>query len=181
MKKLMAIAIALITLCSCSNYYKAVTTNNPITTASIEDLKMKDKYFILRDGNKAFAMKSISLSADQKNLHCTLDSLPDEHKLHLTKGRNGKMKYKKATGGDSEDESILLNEVHVYIVPDSAAVTGPYTIVQEKLLKIEALEADKKKTNQSAALGIGITVTAIVLVLGAAGLLIASSALSFAL
>ena len=75
----------------CHNYYKAV----PAKTSSVDSLKAKSRYFVLRNGSTAFAMTNVTLSADKKSLTCNLENLPADHQLHLTKGLKGKMKYKK--------------------------------------------------------------------------------------
>lgn len=177
MKKLLTAMVVFVTFSSCNNYYKAITTAGPATAVNIEDLKIKDKYFILRDGNGAFTMNNISFTADQKMMQCTLDSLPDIHKLHLKKGRYGKMRYENSNGGE-QDESVVLKEVHVYVSPDTNTVTGPYTVSLNNLQKIEVLKKDKQKTNKSTALAIGITVTAIALLVGGIAALIPALAFS---
>jgi len=50
MKKLLIAIIVLGSFSSCSNYYKAVLAPQPANADSIADLKMKEKYFILRNG-----------------------------------------------------------------------------------------------------------------------------------
>jgi len=160
MKNLLIAVIVLIAFSSCSNYYKAVLAPQTANADTITDLKMKEKYFILRNGSEAFAMKNISISTNRKNLQCNLETLPLEHKLHLTKGSKGKMEYSKPTkiSNNDEDESAVLNEVHVYIAPGDNTVIGPYSIALDKVQKIEVLEKDKQKTSKSNALAIGISV-----------------------
>lgn len=151
-------------LSSCSNYYKAITASEPVSSGKIEDLKMKNSYFILRDGSKAFAMNNISFSSDGKDMLCILDSLPYDHKLHLRNGRNGKMKYRDLAS-TGENESAVLNEVHLYISQNGNTENGPSTISLAGIKKIEILEKDKARTNKSFAIGTTITVTAFAAVL----------------
>ena len=177
MKKIFLAAAVLFVFSSCSNYYKAITASTPPSAANIEDLSMKKKYFILRNGNGEFAMKDISLTADQSAIQCTLENLPDEHKLHLTKGERGKMIYRNATS--QIDETVVLNEVHVYIFPDAGIVPGNYTIALNQVQKIEVIEKDKEKTKKSHLIGgIGIPLGTI-LVVGGIAAVAASSSLSY--
>lgn len=172
MKNLFIIIIVTLLLSSCSNYYKA-SLAGPATSTGIEDLKKNNRFFILRYGTEVFAMNNISFSADNKIMQCRLDSLPPyEHRLHLTKGQNGKMKYKKA---GEEDESAVLNEVHVYVDNTGIIATGSYTLPVDRIKKIEVLEKDISKTAKSKALGVVLGVSGSLVVLIGIGAAIASS------
>lgn len=162
MKKLLTTIIVIAAFTSCSNYYKAVTSPEPANTTNINKLKLQERYFILRNGSDAYAMTNISFSGDQQNMTCTLGNLSVEHKLHLTSGRNGQMKYRKANT-TGEDETAVLKEVHFYITPDASVVPGPYTLALNKVTKAEVIEEDKKKTKRSHMVGatVGITVAAV--------------------
>lgn len=166
MKKLLIPVVMICLLTSCNNYYKAALGTKPFTAGSIDDPKMKNRYFILRSGSQAFVINNITFDNDRKTMHCKLDSLPYEHKLHLRNGRNGKMKYKKSINAPDEDETAVLNEVHIYISPDTGITTGPYTVAFDQIQKIEILEKDKVKTNVSHTIGIcigvGITLLSVV-------------------
>jgi hypothetical protein len=94
-------------------------------------------------------------SADKKIVGCTLDTLSSFNRLHLTTGKGGKMRYKKH---DPEDLSVL-NEAHVYIVPDTAAATGKYSLAIDKVKKIEVIEKDQQRTSNSYLLG-GLAIAA---------------------
>ena len=162
MKSLLITIIAISLLSSCSNYYKAALGSKPATASSIENLKTEKKYFILRDGNQAFAMNGITFSSDQKNLQCTLGDLPIEHKLHLT---SKKMKYNKTNFTD-EDQTPVLNEVHLYINSNGNTVAGAYTLPLDRVDKIEILEKDKAKTRASYGTGVAIGVGGAALLVG---------------
>jgi hypothetical protein len=162
MKKLLIAIIVLGSFASCSNYYKAVLAPQPANADSITNLKMKEKYFILRNGSEAFAMKNISISADRKNLQCSLETLPHEHMVHLNKGEKSKMEYNKP--GNTGDESAVLNEVHLYISPDSNIVAGPYILALDKVKKTEIIETDKIKTKRSHTIGTAVGVSSVVIV-----------------
>ncbi|HSN59707.1 MAG TPA: hypothetical protein VLR49_02140, partial [Ferruginibacter sp.] len=116
----------------------------------IDSLKAADRYFILRSGGQAYAMNKVSLSADQKFLTCVLDKPDFDHKLHLVKGKHGKMQYDKNVLNDLS----VLNEVHFYIVPDTAASFGQYTLALDQIQKIEIIEKDKKRTTNSYVVGV---------------------------
>ena len=148
----------------CHTYYMATRPKNG--TASIDSLKAQDRFFILRNGNYAYYMKNIALSADRKTLECKLDSLPPEHQLHLQKGVYGKMQY------DPEEFSVL-SEVHLYIPHDQVAASGnQYTLSLDKVEKIEVIEKDKKRTSNSYVIGaIGFTLGALAVV----GIIIAAT------
>ncbi len=166
MKKLMTAIIVLAAFSSCSNYYKAITTTNPATANSIEDLKMKHKYFILRDSTQAYAMSNISITADRKSIQCNLDSLPEEHIVHLTKGISGKMDYVKTKDAYGNEEDVL-NEVHLFTTPNSHAAIGPFTMPLSNVQKTEIPEKDITRTRKSHTKGAIIAVGASVLAVGA--------------
>ena len=59
------------------------------------------------------------------------------------------MKYE----ANSTMGTMLLNEVHFQIPPDSTAVIGPYTLQLDKIQRIEVIEKDKKRTTNSYVIG----------------------------
>lgn len=152
MKYLLIYITAILVFSSCNNYYKAITINKPGNSASIDSLNKEHKYFILRDGKQAFAMIQLVITTDQETIECNLDSLPDEHKLHLTNGKKGKMIYGKV--GPEEKEKEVLKEVHIYSATGDTLKTGPYSIAIDKLQKIEVLKKDKQRTNKSHTAGV---------------------------
>ncbi|HEY4323144.1 MAG TPA: hypothetical protein VGN20_04140 [Mucilaginibacter sp.] len=158
-RKFTGIIILLIFTQSCCSYYKvAKAPDVAVTPAEIVQANPQ-RYFILRAGTSAYCMNNVVLSQDKKTLTCTLDSLPDEHKLHLKNGINGKMRYKRTRA-----EAPILNEVHLFVTPDPFAVAGArYTLVLEKVQKVEFLEKDKGRTTKSYILG-GVVVTTLVAV-----------------
>jgi hypothetical protein len=148
----------LIFIASCHHYYMATQQNiNKDTGKTIDSLKQQDRYFILRNGKKAYYMYDQTLSNDRKTLTCTLDSLPPDHKLYLTKGRRGVMKYKLNSG-----DIAVLNEVHFYIDSSESTSFGKYTLQLDKIQKIEVIEKDKGRTTGSYIIGaMGYTVGAL--------------------
>ena len=100
-------------------------------------------------------MDKLVLSTDKTTMSCTLDMLSSFNRLHLTTGKGGKMRYKKHDPGDLS----VLNEAHVYIVPDTAVTTGKYSLSIDKVQKIEVIEKDKQRTSNSYVLG-GLAITA---------------------
>lgn len=132
-------------LTSCATYYKATST----ATTKIDTLKSINKYFILRNGVDAYFMENATLSEDKKVISCHLDTLSADHKLHLTKGRGGKMRY-----NEKEPEVALLTEVHIYIPFDSTAkLNSDYIFPADKIQKMELLEKNKARTTNSYIIG----------------------------
>ena len=174
MKKLLIPVMILIGFSSCSNYYKAITASEPTKATSFNDFQDTRKYFILRTGSEAFTMKNISISNDRKNVQCTLEELPIEHQLYVKNGTAGKMKYH-TKNYEVEDETAVLNEVHIYITPGSKTETGAYTLAFENIQKAEIIEKDKVKTKKSFVMGTAIGVSSAVVFVGAVVALIAAS------
>ncbi len=148
-------------LTGCRNFYKATAANAGNLEQNLNNGNYARRYFILRDGPDSYAMNSVSISDDRATLTCRLDTLPAEHSLHLTNGRNGKMRYKKTA-----DEAAVVNEVHLYIAHDSSAKAGnTYTLPLAGVQKIEVLEKDKGRTTASYILGgLGYTIGALAVV-----------------
>ncbi len=165
MKNILILALLLTGFSSCSNYYRAITASEPTKAASYNDLQDNKKYYILRNGSEAFAMKNISISSDRKNLECTLESLPMEHQLYIRNGSNGKSKYRKA-GYDQQDETVVLNEVHIYITPGVKTEPGKYSLAFENIQKAELIEKDKVKTQKSHVLGTILGVSGALIIAG---------------
>lgn len=165
-KTLLPVALLSIVLLllACKTFYKANSARSGSASeswSSADSLKKINRYFILRNGDEAFYIKNIELSADQKTARCILDPLTDNHSLHLANGRNGKMSYKRS---DLNDLGVV-NEVHFYIPKDNTVAVGNYTLQLEKITKIEVLEHDKKRTTNSYVIGaIGYTLGGIALV-----------------
>jgi hypothetical protein len=161
MKKILIPVLILIGFTSCSNYYMVITATEPTKAAGYSDFKDTTKYYILRTGSEAFAMKNIAVSSDRKNVQCTLAELPLEHQLYIKNGTGGKMKYK-INSDPYEDETGVLNEVHIYLAPGIKTETGPYTLNLENVQKGEIIEKDKIKTKKSHKTGttIGVSVAA---------------------
>lgn len=140
----------------CASYYKAISTpveTNAQKATTIEMLKNNGRVFILRDGKNAFLIKEPVVSEAKNKIDCTLDTVSDVNKLHLTLGRKGKMKYKKVIPSDK----AVLNEVHVYVDAGSNPALGSYRIPLENINKIEVIKKDEHKTTGSHLLGgIGI-------------------------
>jgi len=172
MKRIITLLSACVVLLSCNNYYKAITVTNPSTGNITENLNHTNRYNILRNGNKAFAISSAAVASDGQTVQCSLATLPENHQLHLTKGRRGKMIYRQA--GNEESERGVLNETHFYMVPDTAMVPGNYTLAVNQFQKIEVLQKDQKRTTKNHIIT-GVVITGGVLLFSAA---IFSSALA---
>lgn len=164
------VIVTMLLLTACHNYYKVSpvymgASNGSATT--IDSLRLSERYFILRSGSHAYYMKNPTLSADQKTMDCTLDTIPFYHQVYLADGENGKKKYH-----NNPLELMVLNEVHFHIQPDKAAVPGPYKLQLDQIQKIEVIEKDKTRTTDSYVIGaIGYTIGAIAVV----GIIIAAT------
>jgi len=161
-KKLQLLPVLLIMLAhsSCHNYYKAnLVEPGEKTSASVDSLRMQNRFFVLRTGGQAFFLKNMSLSSDRKTLTATLDDLPPEHRLHLVNGRGGKMRYKISNANDAG----VLSEVHLYVPTFTASAGEVVNLSLDQVQKIEVIEKDKKRTTNSYVIGaIGYTLGAFV-------------------
>lgn len=163
---ILAITIFQLMFTGCCNYYKAISTpvkSNADAIVKLDSLKRANRTFILRNGEEAFYMGNPVLNPGQKKLECTLGTLESFNTLHLTSGKNGKMRYKKSNPSDLS----VLNEAHIYITRDSAALLGKYNLALDKVQKIEVIEKDKQRTYTSYILG-GIGITAGIFVIAGA-------------
>lgn len=158
----LTVILAFVFCTGCHAYYKAQTvtpTASNYTGQKIDSLKSVNRYFVLRAGSNAYYMNHLQLSADHTVITCSLDTLAPEHKLHLACGVNHHLRYKKR----DPNQPGVLNEVHLYIQPDTTAVPGPYSLNLNQVQKIEVLQKDVKRTTNSYVLGglalaIGVTV-----------------------
>ncbi len=111
-------------------------------------------------------MSDVTLSSDQTFLTTILDSLPLAHRLHLRNGIRGRNRYIKAY------ELDILTEVHLFIPGEDSIRTGTYTLLLDKVQKIEVIEKDKGRTTKSHIIGgVGYTLGALVVV----GVIVAQS------
>ena len=125
----------------------------------MSDLKMQNKYFILHNGSEAFAIANISISADQKYLNGNLEPLSSDHMLYFNKTEKGKMTYRKAHKA-ADDQSSMLNEVHIYITPENSIAAGNLVLPLDKINKTEIIEVDAIKTKRSKTSGLIIAISA---------------------
>jgi hypothetical protein len=146
------------------NYYKISKSPENTSTPDSVIHNNTQRYFILRNGDSAYYMNSVSYYKD--SLTCTLETLPPEHRLHLSNGRNGNMRFKKY-----KPEAVVLTEVHVYKKQaDNVQAGEDYTLMYNGIQKIEVLEKNKTRTTISYVLGgIAIVSPIALLVVAAAG------------
>ena len=154
---------------ACHSYYKTSAADDQSNNkaGNIDSLQSEGRYFVLRTGDKAYHLKGIKLSADQKSFEAILEALSSDHGLHLTKGVNGRMRYQPRFPNLS-----VLNEVHLYSsTPLGTNKIGSLVNVDlDKIEKIEVIEKDKGRTTSSYVIGaIGYTVGAVAI----AGVIIA--------
>ena len=159
---LLILFLTAISISGCfQNYYKASTVANDNISQkaiAIDNFNKQHKYFILRVGEKAFYMKSVSLDQDNKTCKALLENLPDDHKMYIKKDRDSVMRYIQSKTNDLK----VFSEVHVFIASDSNIVPGNYAIQLADIKKIELIEKNKGKTLGSYLLGAGIFIAAIV-------------------
>lgn len=155
--RLIVAVILFFSYAACNHYYKAIKTENPnFRGKTVDSLKNQNRYFILRNGSDAYFMRKIVLSEDRKTLSCVLDSLPQNHQLYLTHGRNGNMRYKPKLNDD-----VVLSEVHLFINSSEPVNDGQFILDLNKIQRIEVIEKDKKKTTSSYVIGaLGYTIGA---------------------
>jgi hypothetical protein len=159
--KFTAIIMLLTLTQSCRTYYKVAMPPDVAATPAGIIQANPQRYYVLRTGSNAFSMNNIALSKDEQALTCVLDTLPPEHKLHLHKGREGNMHYKR-----SGPEAAVITEVHLYVPQDTAANIGAtYTLALNHIQKIEVLEKDKQRTSTSYVFGGVLIVAGAVVVL----------------
>ena len=66
---LFAVLLSIVLLNACHNFYKAVPAsadNASQKAASVDSLKLQNRYFVLRNGSQAYYMNKIVLSSDKK-------------------------------------------------------------------------------------------------------------------
>lgn len=132
-------------LASCQNYYKATNITPQVTSIKLDSLQQAGRYFVLRTADTVLQMKAIAMANDQAELQFTTDTVSEAHRLHLTNGRAGKLRYYKYEANDTG----VLKEVHVY-APSIKALPGENLKVPiGQIDKIEMLSFDKKRTAKS--------------------------------
>lgn len=153
-----------ILFCSCKSYFKIVSapvTNNIVKAASLDSLKNKDREFIIRNGNSAFYVRSLSINGNENSIECTLDKLAVAHRRYVDWGIGGKKTYK----GRYSIDAAVLNEVHIYTEPNNLMALGYNKIYLDKIQKIEIVEKDKGRTTASHIMGtIGLSVGILALI-----------------
>ena len=178
MKKIIPLALIIFAMSSCNKYYKATlgnTSENSIKT--IDSLANAGRYFIFRNASQAFAMNNLVINKEEKVLLCNLSILPVQHQVHLTKGINGKMRYKEQDD-DQLDATPVLNEAHLYNSASKNNVNaGPYTLPLSQIQKIEIIEKDRPKTAKSKILGLATIAVAGGLVVGICALIVGAGSI----
>jgi hypothetical protein len=144
-----AICVLLTADTSCfRHYYKIAKGPVEATPARITQLQEDSRYFILRSGPNAYRMKDVSVDSERQLVHCTLDSLPIEHLLHVRGGlRHGNKQYRFA-----KPERVVLTEVHLY-VPTEQMQYGDFTLDLRRVENIEIIQKDNGRTTGSYVLG----------------------------
>jgi len=159
---------ALTLMSSCSHYYKAVSVranSSMQKAAAIDSLQKANRTLILRNGNGSFLINTAIINEKKNSIEFVLDSLPEKHRLHLTKGRKGKMKYYNKPNEISEaGDKPVLTEAHIYTDTIANIITGKQDISINSIRRIEVIDKDSKRTTNSYVLGSVITVAAIAVI-----------------
>lgn len=146
-----AIAASLFT--SCHNYYKATTVskqNVQENGAVLDSVKVANRYVILHNGmNDAYHAAAIQLSQDRKTAALLLESVGEQHRYYLSQGENSGARYRKF---DVVQKGVI-SEAHVYIPYDPEVKPGSYTLLLDKIVKMEVLQHDAKRSTNSYVLG----------------------------
>lgn len=165
MKQFITIAILIAGACtSCHNYYQALkvnTADKSQAAQALDSLKLQNRYFVLRNGNNSYYMKELQINTEHTTLSCTLDTLPQWH--HLIKPNKVINKHQYHT--KDPFTASILNEVHLYILPDSTITQGKYALSLNQVQKIEVIQKDKNRTTNSYVLGaLGYTIATAALI-----------------
>lgn len=156
---------------ACHSYYKTNTAQPKTATETgrrLDSLQRLNKYFILRNGDHAYAMTNCLMNDDKTSLSCTLLPLPGDHLLHLIGGVKRNMQYRRT----DPNNRAVLREVHFYTLYDTAAKEGKYQLALDRVHRIEVIEHDKKRTTNSYVIGaLGYTAGAAII----AGIIIAAT------
>ncbi len=159
----------MIALLSCHNYYKIRAVDIQSKGFShdvLTDVVRPHRYFILRTKSQAWNLRSCKLSEDHKSIHGILDTVSYQHQLYLTKDEKDSPRYSLA-----KNEQSVLSEIHFYLNVDVIESPGAYTLVLDKLTKIEFVEYDSRRSTLShfaGSVGIGAAIIVVAAVIIAA-------------
>ena len=176
-RKLPGILLLILVLAACQRFFMPVksTANTPSEKGAYISGNQMDKYFILRQGSSAYAMKQIVVDKEKNTLTCVLETVPPQHRLYLN-SRSAKYVYNYEKDDEygnvnTKVKAPVLREVHIYVKNEVPALLNQQVTIQlDQIDMIEILEHDSSRTTSSYVLGgIGIGVGAIVL----AGVIIA--------
>jgi len=129
---------------ACKNFYQPVKRNTD--AASIREVQSQNRYFILRSGEKFFHMRGLVLDKDNKSASTVLEPVSSNHLSYVNNPGPKKRQYNRDTANASRS---VLNEVHIYIAPDSSLTYGNYSFNLERITKIELIEKDKHRTTNN--------------------------------
>ena len=144
--KCFLILLLVTTMPSCYQKFYKVANNSGSPTIDSSIWSDKNKYFILRSGYAALHMENIVVNPNNNSLTCSLSLIEQVHQVYINESDKKWLQYKPSKG-----ESVVQNEVHVYILADSNLKVGTnYILNLNKISKIEILEHDKAKTTSRA-------------------------------
>jgi hypothetical protein len=158
----------LITLSSCYLNFYRTNTKPSIDAATVSNLKLNNKYFIIHFSDTVYGLQNIHLSAD--TLHGSLVALPPEHSGYLHPASNEKSRVKRA------DEMYALVEVHLY----TAAASGTNIVFSAPVSsfnRADIYELNKEATRKNHIWStVGIVTTGVAVVVLVAYIVAASAA-----
>lgn len=150
MKRILILLMIFMT--ACNHYYKATLIHAPTDVGKaviIDSLNHQKRYFILRNGNRAYFMKNPQISSDRKSIKSVLQNTSMDHRLHFLNGRKGKFRY----GPKPASERNVLDEAHFYMLADTRITIGTHILPLNNIQKIEVIEKDESRTSRSAGIG----------------------------
>ncbi len=154
-KKIYALLLAfglLPAIISCSRFYRINVPKSEKWNVNAEGLSKLDsagRVFILRSGNRAFVMDVKSISEDQSTLETILSSADPFHMHHVLNSGTKFRRYRQT----KPEQQTVLNEVHLYVSPDTSIRDGHYVLNIKDVQKMEVLEKDKNRTTVSYIVG----------------------------
>ena len=145
---------------SCS-FYK-VNSLDPLTTGSVaEQIKNKEKYIILHEGERQLVWHLLDISIDENDniIHASVEPLPQSHNYYLTAKEEGRANLFKGKGkGNSPYFEVHIHAAEV-IRHEGIRISIPYS----KIAKVEVYSRHTGAT----ALGTSLAITSAAVVIAA--------------
>jgi len=154
----------------CMYFYK-VQTVNKVTAREMKQYESLSKYLILHQGFSAWHLSQPFQDGEQ--ISGTLSVLPEDHLKYQTTNPNSGNRYKKPSKGDKIvkgkdiiNESVVLNEVHLYLADTLVPKFGTNDHIKIAFSAIKKAEVYVKATGRTTASWVIPAVTPIVIIGG---------------